>query len=201
MKEVIVKGIMQNISKNYNYDEIKLKEIRYGIETIYLTITKLIILIIISLLIGTFKELLFFILFYSIIRSVGFGLHAKKAWHCWVLSLTLFTLIPFLIKVLIIKRIVINIIFLICSILFILYAPADTEKRPLIHKNKRTAFKIGTLIITLIYFILTFYINNEMCNSIIFAIIMQSIMILPISYKLLGLKYDNYKSYKKGGIK
>ena len=78
MKEVIVKGIMQNISKNYNYDEIKLKEIRYGIETIYLTITKLIILIIISLLIGTFKELLFFILFYSIIRSVGFGLHAKS---------------------------------------------------------------------------------------------------------------------------
>ncbi len=201
MKKMIVNKIMKNISQNYNYDEIKLKEIQYGLETIYLTITKFIILIIISLIIGTIKELLYFILFYSIIRLAGFGLHAKKAWHCWVLSLTLFTLIPFLIKILIIKRIIVNIIFIACGILFILYAPADTEKRPLIHKNKRIAFKVITLIITIIYFILTFYTNYIICNSIVFAIIMQSIMILPISYKLLGLKYDNYKSYKKGGTK
>ncbi len=201
MKEVIINGIMNNISKNYNYDDIKLKEIKYGIETIYLTITKAIIITIIAFVIGTIKELIYFTLFYGILRMTGFGLHAKKAWHCWVLSLSLFTLIPYLIKVLTVNIYVIIIIFSICCILLLIYAPADTEKRPLIHKKKRIVFKIITFIISIIYFIFTFYTKNIITNSLVFAIIMQSLMVLPLSYKLLGLKYDNYKSYKKGGIK
>ncbi len=201
MKEVIINGIMNNISKNCNYDDIKLREIRYGIETIYLTITKAIIITIIAFILGTIKELLLFSLLYGILRMTGFGLHAKKAWHCWVLSLSLFTLIPYLIKVLTINKNIIIICFAICIILLSIYAPADTEKRPLINKKKRIFFKVITIIISIIYFILTFYTKNIIVNSLVFAIIMQTFMVLPLSYKLLGLKYDNYKSYKKGGIK
>ena len=64
MKKVVVDFLMKNISKNYNYDDTKLLEIRYGIETIYLTITKAIIVTIIAIIIGTLKELLWFSLFY-----------------------------------------------------------------------------------------------------------------------------------------
>ena len=190
MKEIIVNKIMSNIAKYNNYDDIKLKEIKYGIESIYLTITKTIIVIIISLFIQTTKELLLFMLFYGILRLTAFGLHAKKAWHCWIMTLILFTLIPYLIKTININLLVYNILFIICFILFILYAPADTEKRPLINKKKR---------IVLIYYILSYYSNNTIHNTLLFACIMQTLMILPISYNLLGLKYDNYKSYRKKG--
>ena len=199
MKKVVVDYLMNNISNNYKYDDTKLLEIRYGIETIYLTITKTIIVTIISLILGTFKELLLFILFYGLLRLVGFGLHAKKAWHCWVFSLLLFSLIPYLIKILIIPRIVYLIVFIICTILFIIYAPADTEKRPLIHKKKRIIYKVLTVIISIVYMILSYFTSRVLSNSLMFACIMQVLMILPISYKLLGLKYDNYKSYRKGG--
>ena len=199
MKEVVVKSIMNNISKYYNYDETKLQEIKYGIESIYLTITKAIIILIISIFIKTTKELLLFTLFYGILRVTAFGLHAKKSWHCWILSLTLFSLIPFLIKVLIINNLQILLVFIICMLFFIKYAPADTEKRPLIHKKKRLVYKILTIVISTIYFIISNFTNNTISNSLVFALFMQLLMILPISYKLLGLKYDNYKSYRKGG--
>ena len=199
MKEVIVNNLINNISKHYNYDNTKLMEIKYGIETIYLTITKTIVVILISLLIGTIKELALFMLFYGILRITGFGLHAKKAWHCWVFSLTLFSLIPYLIKILTIDYKIMLIVFSICSILFLIYAPADTEKRPLIHRNKRIIYKVLTVTISIIYGILAYFTKSLISNSLMFACIMQVLMILPISYKLLGLKYDNYKSYRKGG--
>lgn len=199
MKELVVNSIINNINKYYKYDEIKIKEIKYGIESIYLTITKTIIVFIISIFINTTRELLLFTLFYGLLRLTAFGLHAKKSWHCWVLSLTLFSIIPYLIKVLIINKFITLIIFIICTILFSIYAPADTEKRPLIHKKKRIIYKILTITISIIYFIITNYSTYIIVNSLIFAVIMQTLMILPISYKLLGLKYDNYKSYRKGG--
>ncbi len=199
MKEIIVNKIMSNIAKYNNYDDIKLKEIKYGIESIYLTITKTIIVIIISLFIQTTKELLLFMLFYGILRLTAFGLHAKKAWHCWIMTLILFTLIPYLIKTININLLVYNILFIICFILFILYAPADTEKRPLINKKKRIVYKVLTITISIIYYILSYCSNNTIHNTLLFACIMQTLMILPISYNLLGLKYDNYKSYRKKG--
>lgn len=200
MKDKVVNIIMNNISKYYSYDDIKLKEIRYGIESIYLTITKTIIVIIISTFMKTTKELLLFMLFYGILRLTAFGLHAKKAWHCWVLSLFLFALIPYLIKILTISHLLYTVLFFFILILFIIYAPADTEKRPLIHKNKRTFYKILTCIITIIYYIISNFSNNIINNALLFSCLMQVLMILPISYNLLGLKYNNYKSYsKKGG--
>lgn len=199
MKKVVVDFLMKNISKNYNYDDTKLLEIRYGIETLYLTITKAIIVTIIAIIIGTIKELLWFTLFYGILRLVGFGLHAKKSWHCWVFTLLLFTLIPYLISVLTIQKNILLIVFICSTILFIIYAPADTEKRPLIHKNKRIIYKILTVTISIIYIISSYFTPRILTNSLMFACVMQSLMINPISYKLLGLKFNNYKSYKKGG--
>ena len=71
MKALIIDSIMKNISNNYNYDKVKLSEIRYGLETLYLTITKTIVVIIISLIIGTIKELLWFMLFYGIRKALN----------------------------------------------------------------------------------------------------------------------------------
>ena len=45
MKNKILDFLMENIKKNYNYNETKLKEIRYGLESLYLSIFKFIIII------------------------------------------------------------------------------------------------------------------------------------------------------------
>ena len=44
MKKKFLKFSLDAISSNGNYDDVKLEEIAYGLETIYLTVTKLIVI-------------------------------------------------------------------------------------------------------------------------------------------------------------
>lgn len=200
MKNLVVNGIMDNINRYYNYDKVKLSEIKYGIESLYLTISKTIIILIACTLLKVTKPLLLLFMFYGIIRLTGFGVHAKKSWHCWVTSLTMFIGIPLLISKLNINNFIIIITYSICMLLITKYAPADTEKRPLINKKKRVLYKVLTIIITFIYLVISLTIKNSIIiNTLYFSILLETIQILPITYKLYGVKYNNYKNYKKGG--
>ena len=81
---------------------------------------------------------------------------------------------------------------------FIFFAPADTISRPLIHKDKRIKAKIFSLLIITIFFILNFYLNSqEFRNATIYALIFESIVINPLTYKVCKAPYNNYKSYQK----
>lgn len=201
MKELVVNGIMNNITKYYDYDNTKINEIKYGIESLYLTITKTIIIFILSIILNITKELMLLFVFYSLIRLTGFGVHAKKSWHCWISSLTIFVLIPILIKYVTLNEKLIIISYIIFNLLLLMYAPADTEKRPLIKKNKRILYKVLTIIITISY--LTYSIiykeNTMIINTLYFSVLLEVILILPCTYKLFGVKYNNYKNYKKKG--
>ena len=68
MKNLVVNSIMNNITKYYNYDDTKLDEIKYGIESLYLTISKTIIILIGCIILKIVKPLLLLFIFYGIIR-------------------------------------------------------------------------------------------------------------------------------------
>ena len=196
MKDVVVNRLLNIVIKYKNFDEIKLREIKYGIESFYLTISKTIVIFLIAYLLNILKVFLLFICFYGLLRLNGFGLHAKKSWQCWLGSVIVFLIIPYLCLQLNINKISQIFTVLICLLAILKYSPADTEKRPIINLKKRLIHKILCSITTFIFIILIFFLqNNYLCNIIFFSIILETIMILPISYKIFGLKYDNYKSY------
>lgn len=198
MKNKILDSTINIIKKNYNYDEVKLKEIRYGLESLYLSITKIIVIFFISFFIHITKELCLLFLTYGILRLVAFGLHTKKTIHCWISSLITFSLIPYLIKELNIDFLYILILSIISFLLICIYAPSDTEKRPLINKKKRIIYKILSIIISLIYLIIIIFIKDFYIKKLLmFSLLLESFLIIPISYKLFGLKYANYKRYKE----
>ena len=198
MKQTIINSTMNNIKKHKQLDEIKLAEIKYGLESLYLTLTKIFIIILISIPLGTLKELLYIFLFYGILRITGFGAHTKTSIQCWVISIGTFTIIPFLAKTLIISKNLSLIIMTLLLIHIMLFAPADTEKRPLINAKKRLIYKIICTLNTLIYILITLFAYNPYFSNIfLFSILIQVIMVLPITYKLLGIKYNNYKNYKR----
>ena len=100
MKEIIINKAMNHIKKNGNYTDEKLAEIKYGLSTLYINITKTIVIFTLDYFLGIIKELLLILLFYGFLRLTGFGLHAKKSWQCWIGSLFTFLLLPFLVKIL-----------------------------------------------------------------------------------------------------
>lgn len=194
MKKIIIDNMMNQIKKYNDFDDIKLQEIKYGLETVYLTIVKTIVFILIAIFLDTIKELLLFLLFYGIIRLTGFGVHAKKSIHCWVVSIIIFILTPLLIKYVVLPNIVTYIIIIISNIFIILFAPADTPKRPLKNKNKRIIYKIITTILSIIYSIIILTTNIIILkNSLLYSLILESFLVTPFIYMLFGVSYKNYE--------
>lgn len=198
MKKFLISKCMNYIKNNTNYDSIKLEEIKYGLTTIYLTTTKIIIIFMVSLILGIFKEMLTYLLIYNILRTSSFGLHATKSWICLLSSTILFVGIPHLCIILTIPLFLKVVIGAVGIYLMFKNAPADTKKRPIVSKKRRLIYKYISSILTIIFAFNSILItNNFMSNCLIFSIIMQNIMISPSTYKLFKLPYNNYITYLK----
>ena len=195
-KKFLNKSINLIKKNNPNIDDIKLEEIRYGLEAIYLTVTKLVVIFLLAYLLGITKYVIWLLIFYNLIRINAFGLHASKSIYCLISSLSMFVggvyicnylNIPFIIKI---------IISILCIICLFKYAPADTEKRPIINKKKRKRYKILSTVTGIIYLILIIILkDNLISNYILFGMISSVLMIHPFVYRIFKLPYDNYKNY------
>lgn len=197
MKRLLIDACMNVIKKsNKDIDEIKLAEIKYGLEGLYLTITKTIVIFTLTLLLGIFKEMLIMLMVFNILRKTGFGIHAKKSWQCWVSSLSIFIMLPYIAKLVIIPITIKYILGIISIIVMILYAPADTVKRPLINKKKRLIWKTLSVIdCSILVIILLLSKDNTISNLLLFGVYTEVALINPITYKIFKLPYNNYKTY------
>lgn len=197
MKKKILNHCMKIIKIKYpEYDEEKLEIINYGLESIYLTFTKIIIIFILAIILNIWKEVLLLLAFYNLIRISAFGMHAKKSIHCLIISLTLFIGGVYICNYLIIPFIIKIILSIICIILIYKYAPADTEKRPIINKKIRIKYKVISVIISGIFAISIVLLSDKIIsNYLLLGMIEATIMILPITYKIFDLPYNNYKKY------
>ena len=176
MKEVFLNKSMDLLSSKYNYDSLTKEKILYGLEIIYIFITKLFVILISALIFGLFKEM-------------------------FISSLVVFILMPYIfinININLIQKIIISILSLISMYV---YAPADTEKRPIVNMNQRKKLKLYSFLVCTIYIILSFIIKNEMIiNLILLSMITESFVINPFIYKIFNLPYNNYKEYLKNGV-
>ena len=197
MKKYFLNYAMNVINNNYpDYDQDKKDEIKYGLEAIYLSITKVVVILFITLILGIFKEAVIVLLFFNILRMFAFGIHAKESWQCWISSSILFIGVPYLCIYLNVSDIFHYIVIILSIFIYILYAPADTVKRPLIRKNRRLKFKILTLLTSLIYIVLFIYTNDIFIKNVISScMLLESILIHPLTYRVFNLPYKNYERY------
>jgi len=198
MKKKFLDGSINRIRKKYpEYDEEKLEVIAYGLEALYITITKSIVIFGAAFILGVLKETLFILLFYNVIRTTAFGMHAKESWQCYIISGVLFIGTGLLCKYVDINFYIKLIIYTFSVITIFMYAPADTYKRPLLNQKKRKIYKIITMINSLIYLVLLLILkNNIISNYLIMGLLGASLMIHPLTYRMFQLPYDNYKKYE-----
>lgn len=198
MKELVVGCSMDLIKKQYpQYNETKLAEIKYGLASIYITISKTIVICAIAYIMGILKELVIFTVVYNIIRMPSFGLHATKSWICLVSSTLIFIGSTYLCSIVTITLLLKIILGIVGTLLIFKNSPADTEKKPIVNPKRRLAYKIISTIIAIIFVVLSITIpDNFLSNSFIVSLIIQCFMTSKSVYKLFGLPYDNYKHYQ-----
>ena len=198
MKKKFVDSITNLITKHKECDELKIKAIRYGLEGVYSTLTKTLVIIIASICFGVFKETLLFLIFYAFLRKDSYGLHASNSITCWITTIIIYIGGAFIIKYISLNFYIYILIWISAFISFILWAPADTPKRPLLRKDKRLVHKATTCLTSIVYIIIAFFTKNIiLINSISFALFIQLMAINPIIYWITKTPYNNYKLYKK----
>ena len=210
MRQKFLDKSITNIRKKYpEYDEEKLEEISYGLEALYITFTKTIVIFGVSFILGIAKDVLCILIAYNVIRTTAFGMHAKKSWHCYIISGILFIGTAFICKYIYLSVLIKYLISFALSLIhiseptrrtpfisLIIYAPADTYKRPLVNKYKRRKYRVITIMSSLIYLIFIIMFKNNIISSYLcFGLLDASLMINPLIYKLFKLPYNNYKNY------
>lgn len=186
MRDKVVDKIMFKIKeKNSQLDDIKYAEIRYGLQGLYTLITKTTVIVILSLILNIFYELIIFLVFYTILRSVGFGTHAGSNLMCWIYSTILLIGIPYLFSNIDISIQIKFFIWIVIFINFIIFSPADTKKKPMINKKRKLKFKLSILLISIIYLFLILYFDN-ISNLILGTLILEALLVNPLGYMIMG---------------
>lgn len=201
VKKSFIEKSVNLIKSRKELNTIEEKKIRYGLEAFYNLITKTVVLIILAVIFHLVLELFLLSLIYSTLRLYGFGLHAKTSLQCWITTLPVYLGGCLIIKYLIIPSEIASIIWVFGFLSFLLFAPADTPARPLIHKEKRIRAKILSIGILLGYlFIYLYNFSAILNNAILYALLMESIVINPLLYKITGTTFNNYKYFQKTSV-
>ena len=196
MKQQFLTSTINFLQKYNNYSEKEVMKLKYGLEGLYLTITKLVIILAIALILGILKEVVLVLVLFNIIRYFGFGFHAEKSSECLILSALSMIGIPyFFTKV----QLSINAALLISAfsiIIFAIYAPADTIKRPLKDAKKRLIRKMLTVGTAILYVVIMYLFSNQfITNLVISSLVIEVIFINPLTYKIFRQPYNNYKNF------
>ena len=180
-------------------DDERAEIINYGIHLIVGEIPKFFIIMGIAYLLGVFD--LTVIAFFLILpfRAASGGFHLKTHIGCIVGSVIFFCGVGILGKYLIlegiVKYIITAIIWLFGMIMVKLYAPADTENVPIISKKERKKKKILSYILLTASIIASLTIKDTVIsNIIVYGMLLQSISITRLAYKLTNNKYG-YEVY------
>ena len=197
------------IETSYNFiscyekcDDLQTKKLKYGLEAVYNLITKLVVMLLLSILLGIWKEYILLVIVYASARRYAYGLHAKKSITCWCTTLPIYLLGCYFIKYMAIPSYLMYILWSIGFLSFFLWAPADTPARPLIHSETRKKQKAKACMVCVVYLTLILTIQNQvLSNALVYCLIIQSICINPITYKLTNTPFNNYKVYyEKHGL-
>ena len=196
MKKIILNHWMNIIKNNKNYDNVKLAEIEYGLTAIYLTVSKLIVIALLSVLLGIFKEMIIFLLIYNVLRMPSFGIHATKSWICLITSSIIFIGLPIVCINIHLNTLTKVIIGTIGCLLMFKNSPADTKKRPIVNPKRRLTYKLISTLLAIIFVILSITIkNNFISNCLVFGLILQNVLISPFTYRIFKQPYNNYKEF------
>lgn len=162
--------LVKKMKNNKVIDENDMDLYVFGVEIFLITLIKALGIFIIASLLGLLKEAIAFISAFSTLRMQAGGVHLKSFWQCFIVTNIIIFSCIFLTKILPINHTLIyQIIILVISIILVLvFAPVDTENKPLNELEKKS------------------YRKRSICIIIIGSIIIISFGLLHDSFVIYG---------------
>ena len=187
-------------SKVTDIDEERELVINFGVRLIFGELPKILILFIIGFLLNMGWQTLILFFLIAPYRSFTGGFHLKTHLGCMITTSILYLLPIILSKYILISDKIIlyilaGLITIFSAIIIAKYAPADTENMPILSKKEIKSKKIKAYIsLVVLLSIIIFNPYKQFSYMIIYAMFLQNLTVLPISYKLTNNKHG-YEVY------
>lgn len=151
----------------------------YGFQIFYGSINKGLLLILVGLVLHILPQILVVTLSFASLRVFVGGLHFNSYTKCsWISLLTLVTL-GLLSKYMPYNNYINICIFSTLFVIAVTYAPVEHKNRPLNEKEKIKFKHISLFIGVLLYSIQLLVCNNNISNSIMYGVLLASVIALP----------------------
>lgn len=193
--------IVERLNRSLNKEGLELIKMRLGIQIVLINLTKFIVIFFIAAQFNLLKEAIFMSLVLGSVRRSSFGIHSNNSIVCTIITSIVFLFGPYLSYNLELNNYFVFIIFLVINLLLFKYAPADTEKHPLLGKKLRSKLKRQSVTTGIFLMILTLAIPIQSIKiMIVISVSAQVVSLLPITYKILNRGYKNYEKYERTNI-
>lgn len=175
-------------------EEKELERIEYGLALFFIALPKFIALLALALLVNSLIKHFFIyfmvtLLSYAVVRAYAWGLHLKGDMSCFIGSLLLLFGNTFASIFFHFPLYLLLIFWGFSSGFLYLYAPADTEARPLRSQTLRKKLRSKLMIVAVTLFIITIVYRNHPYSSLItLGVFWESVFTTPYMYKLLKIK-------------
>ena len=198
----IINSAAQNIAYRLNQyankEGIEFTKMVIGIEIFLINISKLAIVYLIAIILGSLVQTIIVHGAYVLIKRHSFGLHALNSTVCTVVSYILFAIVPWLLSGVTVGNGVIFVVFPLIILSLYLFAPADTKARPIIGSKIRTRLKWKSIFCGMLLMIATLLVPSEAAKFLMtLGAAYQIVSILPLTYKILKRSEKNYEQYEK----
>ena len=180
-------------------DDERAEIINYGIHLVVGEIPKTFVFIAIAAILGVLKEFFITMLVIFPYRAFSGGVHLKTHIGCIVATSLMYCGTAYISQFQLFgnnaKYILIPLVWIFGMIMCKLYAPADTENVPILRKKDRRIKQILSYITLTITLAIGALIKDYVVsNIIIFGMLIQTIMITKLVYKITNNKYG-YEVY------
>ncbi|WP_278884209.1 accessory gene regulator B family protein [Ligilactobacillus agilis] len=177
---------------------------QYNLSIILINIEKVVVIYIVAISIGMVTHTLITHVSYLVLRKYAGGWHANNSLNCNALSVLTFVIFPKLLLKLdgLVQNYLLDNKITFLTILLSLYlvwcyAPADTDRNPILRRSTRIKMRNRAMFATIVLIIVLLFINSLSAKLCLLVGMMTEILtITPIFYKLMKRSYANYENYK-----
>lgn len=171
--------------RNRIIDSEKRELYAYGAEVVLLNLINLIIPLVISLLSGTLRHYIVFILVFIPLRISSGGYHAKKSENCIIISTLLYVMSIFLFNLSLIEyvNVILFILFIFSILAIAIFAPVENINNTLNFKSRKRNRLVSLLLVSvdsIAILLLEAYISSSV---IIFVILASTLMVIGKFHK------------------
>ena len=196
MIEDICEKITKHIREKIPMTEERAEVINFGLLVIIGEVPKIVLILGIAWYFNILKLTIITFIAMSVYRTQGGGFHLESHIGCFLFSLMVFCGTSFLAKAIVTTNMSLlytlyGLIFILDMIVITKYAPADTERIPIISMERRKKQKIKSYIaVILIYgYIIIISKSQVISNICVLTTLIQSIGMTPMAYKIAKCEY------------